>query len=66
MDHICKLKQNGYKLNWWRKHEVNLNNTAEIQLIPSRKQSVSIPKTDYLILFLEMVVVYSEDHTIHT
>ena len=46
-----------------RKHEVNLNNSFEIQLIPPRKQSVSITKTDYLITFMKMVVAYSGDHT---
>jgi len=61
--HICKLKQNGYKLNWWRKHDVNLNDTFEIKLIPPRKQSVSIKETEYLILFMEKIIVYSEDYT---
>jgi hypothetical protein len=47
------------------KPEVHPENTLEILFLTHRKQRISITKTNQLMLFREIIVLYCENHMKH-
>jgi hypothetical protein len=44
------------------KYDASVNNISRNHSVPQRKRNVSLAKTDWLMLFEEVIAVYSNNH----